>query len=116
GDLEGKYNVPFLEGLSTTLRGGYDVARANRNTFVPTTLGSQRFTSDPGSFAETDRNQTSTVVDAFGNYRHSLGGLGTDIDVTAGYSYEQSRSDFPSFFAVGLSTNVLGPNGIPSNN
>ena len=33
--------------------------------------------------------------------------------MTGGYTYENSRGDYPSFYAEKLSTNLLGANGVP---
>ena len=114
GNVEAEYALPFLAGLSATVRAGYDVARANRTTFSPSTLKSQiENGSNPGNITRSSPEQLSTVLDAYATYERELAWLSSTLDVTAGYSAERFRGDSSQFFAQGLSTNLLGPNGVP---
>ena len=116
GTIEGEYKVPFLAGLSTTLRGSYDIVRANRTRFTPSTAQSQvEGSADTrGNFFRDIPEQQSTIVDAFATYDRDLGWMGSSVDVTAGYSAERFRGDYPIIYAEGLSTDLLGPSGVPS--
>ncbi|MBL8978893.1 MAG: SusC/RagA family TonB-linked outer membrane protein [Gemmatimonadetes bacterium] len=115
GNLQGEWRTPFLEGLSANLTLGYDITRATRTTFTPTSLHREQVGSgDPGDFYREEPAQTNTVLEGFLNYaipRDVGPGL---LDLTAGYSYTEARGEFPSVLAQGLSTDQLGPNGIPS--
>jgi len=118
GNFEGEYDIPFLSGLSATVRAGFDVVRADRTTFVPNTLTSQ-LKGDSLSRGSINRNspaQQNTVLDAYATYRRNVGPYSTNIELTGGYSSERFRGDYPSFNAVGLSTNLLGSSGIPTSN
>ena len=112
GKLEGEYRLPFLSDLSATLRGGYDVTRAERTSFTPSVLPSQLTTG--GTFTRDTPTQLNTVFDAFATHRRALGPAASDITLTAGYSYEETRSDFPFYEAQQLSSDLLGPNGVPA--
>ena len=112
GNIEGKYRLPFLEGLSTTLRLGYDVTKGDRTSFFPSNLQSQIDNGFLGTVQQFNPTENRGVVDAFANYVKTLSD-NSDIDLTAGYSYERSRIDNPFLLAQGLSSNLLGPNGIP---
>ncbi len=114
GNLQTKYRMPFLEGLSTTLNLGYDVAKADRTSFYPSIERSQLVNSLGGTVSRNSSTQANTVLDAYATYARVLDSYQSDIDVTAGYSYEQSKGDFPSFFAQGLASDLLGPNGVPA--
>ncbi|MFN2637920.1 MAG: SusC/RagA family TonB-linked outer membrane protein [Gemmatimonadaceae bacterium] len=114
GDVEGEYELPFLTGLSATLRGSYDVVRADRTTFTPTTVYSQLTGSTPGDIYRNIPEQQNTVVDAFAKYARDFGALASSFDLTAGYSTERFRGDYPSFNVVGLGSNLLGLYGIPT--
>jgi len=108
GDLEAKYQMPFIEDLSGTLRLGYDVVNAEREIFSPNTLrlgSASRLEKRNNSFS-------SPLLDAFLNYVRTLGG--SSVDITGGYSYQETRADNTSFVASGLSFDLLGPNGVPS--
>ena len=114
GDLEGEYQVPFISGLTATVRGGYDIIRADRTTFTPTTLYSQQTAPMPGDIYRNIPEQQKTVLDAFAKYEHQVPSLASSFDVTGGVSTERFRGDYPSFNAQGLSTNLLGLYGVPT--
>ena len=114
GDVEGEYEFPFLSGLTATVRGGYDVIRADRTTFTPTTLYSQLTGSTPGNIYRNIPEQQNTVLDAFANYVRRFDQMASSFDITAGYSAERFRGDYPSFSASGLGSNLLGLYGIPT--
>jgi iron complex outermembrane receptor protein len=113
GNVQGEWRMPFLEGLSGTLSLGYDIARATRTSFNPSTLHRQIVGGDNGTFFREEPNQTNNVLEGFLSYavpREVGPGL---LDLTAGYSYGKTRGEFGSVFAKGLSSDALGPNGIP---
>lgn len=126
GNVEGRYRLPFLEGLSSTVRVGYDIAQSERRHFYPSTMQSQvesrvdceRTATDPpcptGFVDRSNPRETMALIDAFANYTGRIDRLNSDVDATAGYSYETSRADRPYFYARGLSTDLLGANGIPT--
>jgi iron complex outermembrane receptor protein len=114
GSLESRYRMPFLEALSGTVRLGYDVAKSERRSFFPTTLQSQIESPNPGSVSRSNPTETTGLLDAFLTYQKRLGGLESDVDATAGYSYQSTSGEYPSFYANGLSSNLLGINGVPT--
>ena len=116
GNVEGEYEVPFITGLTATVRGGYDLVRADRTTFTPTTLYSQQTGSNRGNIYRNIPEQQNTVLDAYGKYARQLDQFASSVDVTAGYSTERFRGDYPSFNVSGLATNLLGLYGIPTAN
>ncbi|HEY0243620.1 MAG TPA: SusC/RagA family TonB-linked outer membrane protein [Gemmatimonadaceae bacterium] len=110
GDVEGKYVLPFVDDLTTTLRLGYDIVSAEREIFSPSTIR-------PGALARVERRNpsfSSPLLDLFFNYARPVGGERSNIDVTAGYSWQETRTDHSSYVATGLSFDVLGPNGVPA--
>ena len=114
GDLEGEYEVPFLTGLTATVRGGFDLDRADRTTFTPTTVYSQLTGSTPGDIYRNIPEQQNTVLDAYAKYAHQFEQFSSNFDITGGYSTERFRGDYPSFNVVGLGSNLLGLYGIPT--
>lgn len=125
GSLETRYRLP-LDGLSATGRLGFDVAQAERRNFYPSTQRSQlesrvaceREATDPlcptGTLNRQNPRQVTALLDAFLTYNRRLDGLDSDVEATAGYSYETTDRDSTWFQARGLSSDILGPNGIPS--
>ncbi|NUS98841.1 MAG: SusC/RagA family TonB-linked outer membrane protein, partial [Gemmatimonadaceae bacterium] len=114
GNVEGEYAIPFVTGLTATVRGGYDVVRADRTTFTPTTVYSQLTSSNPGNIYRNIPEQQKTVLDAFARYEREIAQLSSRVDITGGISTERFRGDYPSMYVDSLSTNLLGLNGIAS--
>jgi TonB-linked SusC/RagA family outer membrane protein len=113
GNVQGKYRASFLEGLSGNVNLGYDVAKAERTNFYPSTAFGQRFGLG-GSYSRWNPSHLNTVLETYANYSRLLDPLQSDVDLTAGYSYEKSTADYPSVVAQGLASDVLGTSGIPA--
>ena len=115
GNVEAKwFFTDLIDGLSATMRTGYDYATSSRTFFSPSTAQQDL---ESGRGGRIDRNlprQVNTVFELFGNYNTKLSLLDSRIDATAGYTYEQQKGDYASFWAESLTTNLLGPNGIPT--
>ena len=122
GSVEGEYRFPFLEGLRGTARLGYDVAKSERRNFYPSTvrwqIESPTTCSTPpcptGAVSRSNPTETTALVDAFLNYGRRLDAWESDLDATVGYSYEDSDGEYPFFEARGLSSDLLGTDGVPT--
>ena len=114
GNVQGKYSLPWLEGLTATVNGAYDVAMSRRSSFSPSYEESQLENGYGGTISQNDNSQVNTVLDAYGDYARQLPSLRSNVDVTAGYSFEHMVANYPSFFAQGLSSDLLGLNGVPA--
>jgi len=115
GNVAAEYSVPWITGLTATMRASYDAIQATRTTFTPSYAQSQvERGTNPGNFNRNMPQELSTVFDGFGRYNTVLDRYQSVIDLTAGYSRESFRGDYSSFFAQGLSTDLLGINGVPT--
>lgn len=115
GNLETRYQLPFVEGLSATGRFGFDIVEADRTEFRPTTLYAEIESGvNRGYFMQRNPQQTNTVFDVFGNLTRDLGRWDSNLDATAGYSYENSDAEYPEFQADSLASDLLGANGVPA--
>jgi TonB-dependent starch-binding outer membrane protein SusC len=126
GNVEAQYRMPFLEALSATLRLGYDVAKSERQGFLPSIMQAQqedrvscdREPTDPpcptGTLSRSNPTETRGLIESFLTYTGRIDGWESDVDATAGYSFERTDGDYPSFVARGLDSDLLGPNGIPT--
>ena len=114
GDLETQFEVPYVSGLTGTVRFGYDVTKAERETFRPTFLRSEAEGGTPGFVSRDNTTSSNVLFDVFGNYERVFRDAGADVEMTAGYSYGDSRNEFPYFEAQGLSFNYLGTSGVPA--
>lgn len=114
GNVHAAYRMPFLEALRANVALGYDVTKAQRAQFTPSSLHGQYKTGTNGTEYRADPNALNTVMDLFLNYNSPVAGLPGTFDATAGYSYSTSYAENPWFQATGLSTDVLGGNGVTS--
>lgn len=113
GNVEARYRIPMVEGLSISTRAGYDFTQSGRTFFSPANAQQDIESSRGGRFDRNNPRQLNTVLEVFANYARRYEALKSDIDFTTGYTHEQSAGDFPSFFAQRLSTSLLGINGVP---
>ena len=115
GNVETRYELPWLQGLAAVANFGFDLANSRHTIFTPSTEYSQASTQNFGNFQRYNPTQLNTVMDLYGNYKRDVTYLGgSAIDLTGGYSYEESRADYPSIEADSLTSDLLGPNGLPA--
>jgi iron complex outermembrane receptor protein len=114
GNVLGRYSVPWVEGLQGNLNLSYDVIRTDRQSFSPSSLHSERKTGNGGTDYRANQSQTNANLDAYLNFNRSLGAIPGTFDLTGGYSYGWSHAEYPWFRATGLTTDVLGGNGVTS--
>ncbi|HKL88323.1 MAG TPA: SusC/RagA family TonB-linked outer membrane protein, partial [Salinibacter sp.] len=110
GSIEADYEIPYVDGLNARVKLGYDVTTGEREFFAPTNLKAQAESADPGQIERRNFTQFSTLLDAFLEYSNSFDAISSELDVTAGYSFQESHEEYPEFTAQGLSTNIFGPN------
>ena len=113
GNVSAAYSVPFLQGLKFNINLGYDLARADRETFSPSVMHAQQKSGNFGEFWRQNDEQSNSVFETYLNYLTPLQALPGNVDVTAGYSYQKEHGEYPSLYERNLSTDLLGPNGVP---
>lgn len=113
GNVEAKWYFRQVEGLTGTMRAGYDYATSSRTTFSPSTAQGDIETGRTGRIDRNTPRQVNTLLEVFGNYNREFASLESRLDLTSGYTFEEQNGDYASFFAEDLSTDLLGPNGIP---
>jgi TonB-linked SusC/RagA family outer membrane protein len=115
GNVVGTYRLPFLnEGLRANLNLGYDITRTDRQQFSPSSLHSEAKSGQQGRDYRANQSQSNTGLEAYLNYGSPLGVVPGNVDVTGGYSYGWSHAEYPFYEAKGLSTDLLGGNGVTS--
>ena len=114
GSLQSAYRMPFLEALRGHVNLNYDVARADRQTFTPSALHSQKKTGQNGADYRANQSQTNTTFETYLDYTGPLTYVPGVFNVTGGYSYGQSHAEYPWYLATGLSTDLLQGNGVAS--
>ena len=112
GNVRTTYTMPFLSALKANLNLGYDISRADRETFTPSSLGGEQKSGRDGNFYRNNFTQTNSVLEAYLTYSSALNFMPGTIDVTGGYSWQQEHGEYPELNQNGLSTDLLGPNGV----
>ncbi len=114
GNVQATYDLPWVAGLSVNGNLGFDATKAERVTFRPGNIHSETKNGHFGDYFRSNPTQLSTLFESYLSYavpRPVGPGL---LDLTGGYSYSHSHSEFPTIHAESLATNLLGEDGIPS--
>ena len=112
GAVNAGYRLPFFESVKANLNLNYDITKADRATFFPSVLHGQIKSSINGSDFRSNQTQSNTGLETYLNYSAPLHAVPGTIDVTGGYSYGWSHAEYPYYSATGLSTDLLGGNGV----
>lgn len=112
GNLTAEYFLPRVDGLSATVRLGYGLTNAERRFFAPSINKNEIETGSNGTISRSNPTEFGYQFNSFLTYlrnwdRHS-------INLTGGYEFLGQRTDFPRFLAEQLSSDLLGPDGVPS--
>jgi len=86
---------PGSRGCGANLNLGYDVTQANSQSFAPSTLADQT-RQGHGYLNLSNPEQLNSVLEAYLNYASPLTFIPGNIDLTGGYSYSLSHSEYPA--------------------
>ena len=114
GNVQSEYRLPWVDGLAANLSLGYDVTKVNQTTFTPSVLHSQIKNGSDGTLYRTDPTSLNTVLEGYLAYAVPRAVGPGNLDLTAGYSYSKAHAEYPTFLESGLSTDLLGTDGIPT--
>ncbi len=114
GSVQAAYRIPRIDNLRAHVNLDYDLARADRTTFTPSSLHQESKTGENGNDYRANQSQTNTGIETYLNYSGPVTALPGSFDVTGGYSYGNSHAEYPWYRATGLSTDLLGGNGVAS--
>ena len=110
GNIEFDYQPNFLPGLTGKLNMGYDINNSESKRFVPTTFQRPPVSNRTGEINISNGRKSNLLLDAYLNYKKDFNGGNHVVDVTAGYSYQDFSSEFPSFTAFDLDSDIFGFN------
>ncbi len=110
GNVEFEYEPTFVDGLSAAANLGYDVSSGERERFLPTNLQSQVESDKPGQVDRANFTRLTKLLDLTLNYQNRFDEIDSRVNLTAGYSYQDSDEKYPEITAQGLATNVLESN------
>ncbi len=113
GNIQAGYSLPWVDGLTANANFGFDVTDADRVDFTPGALHSEIKSGHYGNFFKSNPSQLNSVVESYLNYAAPRNVGPGVLDLTGGYSFTKSHSEFPTVQAESLSTDLLGTGGIP---
>ena len=116
GNVQADYHIPFVDGLKISGNVGYDWTKTTNQFFAPSVLDAQIKNGNLGQYNRSDNSELNTVSELYLNYNSPLNFLPGTIDLTGGYSFTESHAEYPRVAMTGLSSNLLGFNGIPTAN
>ena len=108
GNIQLDYKLPFLEGLSANLNLGYDASNGDRRRFQPSYYFP--IAVDTGEVKTENFTRMSLLLEIYLNYKADLPDLNSRFDITAGYSWQNFYSEYPSIRATQLSDDSYGFN------
>ncbi|MDP6922837.1 MAG: SusC/RagA family TonB-linked outer membrane protein, partial [Lutibacter sp.] len=101
GNIQLDYKMHFLPELRANLNLGYDISSSEgKNNIYQTAIASTAALAELGYESLYEQEKENLLMDMYLNYAKELEALNSNIDVMAGYSYQ-------NFTNEGLSTNNL---------
>ena len=114
GNMQADWRIPLLgDALSAHANVGYDVTQVSSVAFNPSNTHSEQKFGYFGELWHNDNNMANTVFETYLSYSAPIRAMNGTLDLTGGYSYSQSHAEYTSLYERGLSTNLLGTNGVP---
>lgn len=86
-NLNAELKMPFLPELKAVVNAGFDYAEAHGNTFRP--LASAANTSNIDQFSNYVNYNRNLLLDTYLNYKSEIEAINTEVDATAGHSYQE---------------------------
>lgn len=108
GNLQLRYQHPSLPWISLKTNLGYDLATGTRKRYLPKVLRNQY--SNQGEIRIANFFRSSLLWESYLQLHKELGDL--RVDATAGYSFQNFRSEYPEIRAWELDNDVLGFDGM----
>lgn len=103
GNAKFDYTLPFQENLTATLNLGYDYSDVGDGNYIVTDKAAFEYTGQGqpnGVRTDYDQRKENELLDFYLNYKKEVGSINSDLDVTAGYSWEHHYEE-----SSNLSTN-----------
>lgn len=109
GNIQIDYKFHFLPDLHFNVNGGYDYAKSNGATTVSGEYKAGIATL--GSYREYSQEKKNRLLETYFNYVKNIDAIDTNIDLVAGYSYQ----NFHTFSPYAVTYNGNGQNLPPGN-
>lgn len=95
-NLKAVYKLPFIEGLEFNMNAGFDYSENEGRNSRPVT--SAIVAADKTQFEEYFNINRNLLLDTYFNYKTNITPINTDLDLTAGHSYQEFFQYFTGRF------------------
>lgn len=113
GNLQLDYAVPFVSGLHANYNFGYDVAKGNGQTEIPTNAA--QVSNGLGSYAPYANKYTNISSEFYLSYNKDIKSIKSSINVVAGTGYYNDMSTSYSYRALAANRDTLPGTSAPTN-
>ncbi len=100
GNIKFDYAIPFVKGLHANLNLGYDVSKSTGTYFVNDSAAQAYIIGKPGMGGTSNYNQSkkqNSVLDFYLNYVKDFPSIKSQIDLTAGYTYNNYSATYYNY-------------------
>jgi TonB-dependent starch-binding outer membrane protein SusC len=108
GNIQFDYKIRQLPGLSANLNLGYDLGTGVRKKFQPSIYFP--ISSRGGEARIENYEKFSKLLESYLNYKKEFESINSTFDITAGYSWQDWNSEYPSLTATNLTGDGFGTN------
>ncbi len=105
GNLQFDYQLPFLEGLKANLNMGFDVSDTDGEEFQPANYAP--VVVQGGSVRPYVQTKSNYLLDFYLAYNKYLEKINSQVELTAGYSYQDFSTDEPRFPTLNLAGDTI---------
>ena len=115
GNIELKYKLHFFPKISVKANLGYDISNGLRRSYIPIIAKSNASAgTNKGEIRKAAYFRNSNLLESYIDYNDQFKSINSKINAMAGYSYQEFSSEYSSFRATGLSSDILGYNSTSS--
>ncbi|MFY0673766.1 MAG: SusC/RagA family TonB-linked outer membrane protein [Bacteroidia bacterium] len=111
GNAKMDYRFPFLPDLHAVVNVGTDYTNSNGSVTISDAAASQFLQG--GERSQYEQTKTNELLEAYFNYKKALPGAKSEIDLTAGYSYQFWTRDEPAFALLSYNYDTVRAANIP---
>ena len=111
GNLKLDYKLHFFPEITATVNVGGDFSDSEGSVFIPSDAAVQFLQGGEDRMYE--QTKENRLLEAYFNYVKGLDNINSDVDFTAGYSYQKWLRQSPAFPVLNVAGDTIVPAGIP---
>lgn len=111
GNVKLDYKLPFMPDLHVVVNGGMDYANGHGTVTINDSAASNYIQG--GNVSEYNQTKNNRVLETYLNYSKKYAKIKSDVDFTAGYSFQKWRTESDAFATLNVAGDTLAQPGIP---